>query len=175
MRLVWFVFATTTVHCIYRISYIRDVLAFKSREDFWFNRLRWSSGLCLIPILPASRCSNKIYHAILAQQKAVQAFMADCELNYFRSLCNGHFIPLSTGTRLFLTKSSGFSCKIKLIGTFNNKIKLYTYSASRFKCYAYNKSLCKWGHFEKAKTTFKMLLAIWFLVCSFKRFTSFVA
>ena len=40
---------------------------------------------------------------------------------------------------------------------------------------AYNKSLCKWGHFEKAKTTFKMLLATWFLVCFFKRFRSFVA
>ena len=49
------------------------------------------------------------------------------------------------------------------------------YSASRFKFYAYNKSLCKWGHFEKAKTTFKMLLATWFLMCFFKRFRSFVA
>ena len=49
------------------------------------------------------------------------------------------------------------------------------YSASRFKFYAYNKSLCKWGHFEKAKTTFKMLLATWFLVCFFKRFRSFNA
>ena len=49
------------------------------------------------------------------------------------------------------------------------------YSASRFKFYTYNKSLCKWGHFEKAKTTFKMLLATWFLVCFFKRFRSFVA
>ena len=39
----------------------------------------------------------------------------------------------------------------------------------------YNKSLCKWGHFEKAKTTFKMLLATWFLMCFFKRFRSFVA
>ena len=36
-------------------------------------------------------------------------------------------------------------------------------------------SLCKWGHFEKAKTTFKMLLATWFFVCFFKRFRSFVA
>ena len=49
------------------------------------------------------------------------------------------------------------------------------YSASRFKFYAYNKSLCKWGHFEKAKTTFKMLLATWFFVCFLKRFRSFVA
>ena len=45
----------------------------------------------------------------------------------------------------------------------------------RLRFYAYNKSLCKWGHFEKAKTTFKMLLATWFLVCFFKRFRSFVA
>ena len=33
----------------------------------------------------------------------------------------------------------------------------------------------KWCHFEKAKTTLKMLLANWFLVCFFKRFRSFVA
>ena len=39
----------------------------------------------------------------------------------------------------------------------------------------YNKALCKWGHFEKAKTTFKMLLATWFLVWFFKRFRSIVA
>ena len=31
-------------------------------------------------------------------------------------------------------------------------------------------SLCKWGHFERAKPTLKMLLASWFLVCFFKRF-----
>ena len=31
-------------------------------------------------------------------------------------------------------------------------------------------SLCKWGHFERAKPTFKMLLASWFFVCFFKRF-----
>ena len=49
------------------------------------------------------------------------------------------------------------------------------YSAGQKKRYAYNKSLCKWGHFEKAKTTFKMLLATWFLVCFFKTFRSFVA
>ena len=49
------------------------------------------------------------------------------------------------------------------------------YSGVRLRFYAYNKSLCKWGHFEKAKTTFKMLLATWFLVCFFKRFRSFVA
>ena len=36
-------------------------------------------------------------------------------------------------------------------------------------------SLCKWGHFEKAKTTFKMLLASWFFVYFFKRFRSFIA
>ena len=50
-----------------------------------------------------------------------------------------------------------------------------TYSGVRLRFYAYNKSLCKWGHFEKAKTTFKMLLATWFFVCFFKRFRSFVA
>ena len=36
-------------------------------------------------------------------------------------------------------------------------------------------SLCKWGHFERAKTTLKMLLASWFLMCFFKRFRSFFA
>ena len=30
--------------------------------------------------------------------------------------------------------------------------------------------LCKWGHFEIAKITLKMLLDFWFLVCFFKRF-----
>ena len=49
------------------------------------------------------------------------------------------------------------------------------YSRGKKDTPAYNKSLCKWGHFEKAKTTFKMLLATWFLVCFFKRFRSFVA
>ena len=39
----------------------------------------------------------------------------------------------------------------------------------------YNNSLCKWGHFEKAKTTFKMLLATAFLVGFLKRFRSFNA
>ena len=34
----------------------------------------------------------------------------------------------------------------------------------------FGKLLCKWGHFERAKTTLKMLLASWFLVCFFKRF-----
>ena len=51
----------------------------------------------------------------------------------------------------------------------------YLYSGCHWKINACNKSLCKWGHFEKAKTTFKMLLATWFLVCFFKRFRSFVA
>ena len=49
------------------------------------------------------------------------------------------------------------------------------YSGVRLRRDAYNKSLCKWGHFEKAKTTFKMLLATWFLVCLFKRFRFFNA
>ena len=39
----------------------------------------------------------------------------------------------------------------------------------------YNKSLCKWGHFGKAKITFKMLLATWSLLCFLKRFRSFNA
>ena len=33
--------------------------------------------------------------------------------------------------------------------------------------------LCKWGHFERVKTTRKILLVSWFLVCFFKRFRSF--
>ena len=41
------------------------------------------------------------------------------------------------------------------------------YSRGTLLTYAYNKSLCKWGHFKKAKNTFKMLLATWFLVCFF--------
>ena len=49
------------------------------------------------------------------------------------------------------------------------------YSGVRLRSYTSNKSLCKWGHFEKAKTTFKMLLATWFFVWIFKRFRSFVA
>ena len=36
-------------------------------------------------------------------------------------------------------------------------------------------SLCKWGHFERVKTTLKMLLASWFLVCFFKKFRCFNA
>ena len=40
---------------------------------------------------------------------------------------------------------------------------------------AYNKSLCKWGHFERAKTTLKILLDSWFLVCFFKKFRCFNA
>ena len=35
--------------------------------------------------------------------------------------------------------------------------------------------LCKWGHFERAKSTFKMLPASWFFVYLFKRFRSFIA
>ena len=33
-------------------------------------------------------------------------------------------------------------------------------------------SLCKWGHFERAKSTLKRLLASWFLLYFFKRFRS---
>ena len=36
--------------------------------------------------------------------------------------------------------------------------------------YPYYETLCKWGDFERAKTTLKMLLGSWFLVCFFKRF-----
>ena len=39
----------------------------------------------------------------------------------------------------------------------------------------FGKLLCKWGDFEWAKTTFKIMLASWFLVCFFKRFRSFNA
>ena len=35
------------------------------------------------------------------------------------------------------------------------------YSRGKKDTPAYNNSLCKWGHFEKAKTTFKMLPASW--------------
>ena len=35
--------------------------------------------------------------------------------------------------------------------------------------------LCKWGHFERAKSTFKMLPASWFFVYLFKKFRSFIA
>ena len=34
-------------------------------------------------------------------------------------------------------------------------------------------SLWKWGHFDRAKSTLKMLLASWFFVCFFKRFRFF--
>ena len=42
-------------------------------------------------------------------------------------------------------------------------------------CYTFGHSLCKWGHFERVKTTLKMLLASWFLVCFFKKFRCFNA
>ena len=35
--------------------------------------------------------------------------------------------------------------------------------------------LCKWGHFERAKSTFKMLAASWFFVYLFEMFRSFFA
>ena len=35
--------------------------------------------------------------------------------------------------------------------------------------------LCKWGQFERAKSTFKMLLVSWFLMYFLKRFRSFIA
>ena len=49
------------------------------------------------------------------------------------------------------------------------------YSRGKKDTPAYKKSLCKWGHFEKAKTTLKMLLASCFLMYFFKRFRSFNA
>ena len=49
----------------------------------------------------------------------------------------------------------------------------FIYSAGQLRWDASKKGLCKWGHFERAKTTFKMLLASWFLACFFKRFRSF--
>ena len=54
-------------------------------------------------------------------------------------------------------------------------MKLWIYSRGKKDTSPYNKSLCKCGHFEKAKNTFKMLLATWFFVCFFKRFRSFNA
>ena len=51
---------------------------------------------------------------------------------------------------------------------------LETYSALQKNSF-FGHSLCKWGHFERAKPTLKMLLASWFLVCFFKRFRSFIA
>ena len=34
----------------------------------------------------------------------------------------------------------------------------------------FGKLLCKWGHFERAKTTLRIMLASWFLMCFFKKF-----
>ena len=52
---------------------------------------------------------------------------------------------------------------------------MFRYSAAHKKRTAYNKTLCKWGEFERAKTTLKMLLASWFLMCFFKRFRFLIA
>ena len=46
----------------------------------------------------------------------------------------------------------------------------WTYTHSKKYSTSYYETLCKWGDFERAKTTLKMLLASWFLVCFFKRF-----
>ena len=43
------------------------------------------------------------------------------------------------------------------------------------KTHFFGHSLCKWGHFERAKPTLKILLASWFFVCFFKMFRSFNA
>ena len=47
------------------------------------------------------------------------------------------------------------------------------YSRAQNSTYPYYETLCKWGDFERAKTTLKMLLASWFFKCFFKRFRSF--
>ena len=41
--------------------------------------------------------------------------------------------------------------------------------------YPYYETLCKWGDFERVKTTLKIMLACWFLMCFLKRFRSFDA
>ena len=48
----------------------------------------------------------------------------------------------------------------------------WKYSRAQNSTYPYYETLCKWGNFERAKTTLKMLLASWFLLCFFKRFRS---
>ena len=66
---------------------------------------------------------------------------------------------------------------------FQNYVHLLLYRALFWGIYSrgtsltngYYETLCKWGDFERAKTTLKMLLASWFLVCFFKRFRSFNA
>ena len=40
-------------------------------------------------------------------------------------------------------------------------VKMRMYSRGKKDTPAYNIALCKWGHFDKAKPTFKMLLAFW--------------
>ena len=59
--------------------------------------------------------------------------------------------------------------------SWENMLIFENYSRGKKYTPAYNKSLCKWGHFEKAKTTFKMLLATWYLMCFYKGFRSFSA
>ena len=87
----------------------------------------------------------------------------------------GHFDEVNSTFKM-LRSSWNFDTVFKKIRSFNAKnLGSVGYSGVRLRWNAYNKSLCKWGHFEKAKTTFKMLLATWFLVCFFKRFRSFVA
>ena len=54
-------------------------------------------------------------------------------------------------------------------------IHLYTTTVAFRKTGLFGKLLCKWGHFESAKTTLKMLGASWFLVNFLKRFRSFNA
>ena len=51
--------------------------------------------------------------------------------------------------------------------------KRYTIESKTNRSFAH--FLCKWGHFERAKSTFKMLPASWFFVYLFKKFRSFIA
>ena len=81
----------------------------------------------------------------------------------------------------------GWTFRLKLIniGDWINVLsgKFQKYNGNRGSMYTHSKkystsyyeTLCKWGDFERAKTTLKMLLASWFFVCFFKRLRSFNA
>ena len=91
-----------------------------------------------------------------------QGFICNLKINNFHS-------KTQNSTRTF------FEVLWTTLASEAQSIGLRKYSAGQMRRDAYNKSLCKWGHFDKAKTTFEMLLATWFLMCFFKRFRSFVA
>ena len=66
----------------------------------------------------------------------------------------------------------------KLISNHSFENKYIYFSPNTVPCKKtrfFGHSLCKWGHFERVKTTLKMLLASWFLVCFFKKFRCFNA